>query len=194
MSLTNPFAKPAPKKTAAPSKPIQKTDATRENVKKQLLNALEKSKDTSLKDIKLTSEEIAKEIEEQIFKQNDDSSKSKQYRDKIRKLEMRLKGPRNNYIRELLKKGKLSVFDFCNINDKDLMDDKYFKQLEGNTTENTDEPKKENNKNIKNNNNPPKMIPRIAKPPPFKNIIMPKPPVIKESINTFNEPNKKEIK
>ena len=64
MSLTNPFAKPVPKNNTAASKPTQKVDSTRENVKRQLINALEKSKDNSIQDLKLNSEQIAKEIEE----------------------------------------------------------------------------------------------------------------------------------
>ena len=43
---------------------------------------------------------------------------------------MRIKGMRNNHIRELLKKEIISVKDFCNLNDKELNDDNYFKNLE----------------------------------------------------------------
>ena len=131
MSLMNPFAKPVPKKGNINPKPLQKNDSTRENVKKQLINALDKSKDNSLPGIKLTSEEIAKEIEEEVFKLSDDSCQSRGYRDKIRRLDMRLKGPRNNFIREIIKTGKLSVKEFCNLDEKNLMDDNYFRKLEG---------------------------------------------------------------
>ena len=120
MSLMNPFAKPIQKKAPQPQKQAPKNDSTRENVKRQLINALEKSKDNSLNGLKINSEQIANEIEEEIFKQNDNSSKSRSYRDKIRKLEMRLKGPRNNFIREIIKKGKISVYDFCNLDEKRL--------------------------------------------------------------------------
>ena len=48
MSFNNPFQKPTPKKASQPSKQVQKNDSTRENVKKQLINALDKSKDNSL--------------------------------------------------------------------------------------------------------------------------------------------------
>ena len=196
MSLTNPFAKPAPKKNIPFSKPIQKNDSTRENVKKQLINALEKAKDNLLQDLKLTSEEIAKEIEEEVFKQNDDSSRSKAYRDKIRKLEMRIKGPRNNFIREILKKGLLSVIDFCNLNDKDLMDENYFKKLEGNKTDKNEQKALGEENNSKNNNIPPKKISssnRIAKPPQFKNFMIPKPQVIHDKDIKKNINNQKEI-
>ena len=114
----NPFAKPIQKKAPQPQKQAPKNDSTRENVKRQLINALDKSKDNSLNGLKINSEQIANEIEEEIFKQNDNSSKSRSYRDKIRKLEMRLKGPRNNFIREIIKKGKISVYDFCNLDEK----------------------------------------------------------------------------
>ena len=131
MSINNPFAKSIQKKPVQPAKQVQKNDSTRENVKRQLINALDKSKDNSISGLKITSEEIAKEIEEEIFKQNNNSSQKREYRDKIRKIEMRLKGPRNNFIREIIKKGKISINDFCNMNDKDLMDDNYFKKLDG---------------------------------------------------------------
>ena len=77
MSLNNPFAKPTQKKPTTSSKPIQKNDSTRENVKKQLINSLEKTKDNSLQGLKLNSEQIAKEIEEQVYAQNDNSCQKK---------------------------------------------------------------------------------------------------------------------
>ena len=119
-SLTDPFAKPTQKHLKA-QKPSVKKDSTRENVKRQLINALEKSKDNSLPGLKLTSEQIAIEIEEEVYKQNENSCQKREYRDKIRNLEMRIKGIRNNFIRELLKKGILSVNEFCNLNEKDLI-------------------------------------------------------------------------
>ena len=76
MSLTNPFAKPAAKENKQTVKQAPKLDSLRENVKKQLTNALEKSKDATIPNIKYTSEEIAKEIEEEVFIQNDESSKN----------------------------------------------------------------------------------------------------------------------
>ena len=126
MSLQNPFAKPVPKQNAEKSKQVVKKDSTRENVKKQLINALEKNKDNTIKDLKFTSEQIAIEIEEEVFKQNDESSKNRGYRDKIRKLEMRIKGMRNNHIRDILKKGLLSVNEFCNLDEKELNNENFF--------------------------------------------------------------------
>ena len=130
MSLTNPFAKANPKKPQVQSNLIPKVDSTRENVKKTLINDLEKGKDNLIQGLTKTSEQIAIEIEQEVYEQNDNSSKSRSYRDKIRKLGMRIKGMRNNHIRELLKKEIISVKDFCNLNDKELNDDNYFKNLE----------------------------------------------------------------
>ena len=53
-SLTDPFAKPTQKHLKA-QKPSVKKDSTRENVKRQLINALEKSKDNSLPGLKFIS-------------------------------------------------------------------------------------------------------------------------------------------
>ena len=91
MSLTNPFAKPKPKQPQTSSNPVPRVDSTRENVKKTLINALEKHKDDSIQGLIKTSEQIAIEIEQEVFEQNDNSSKKREYRDKIRKLEMRIK-------------------------------------------------------------------------------------------------------
>ena len=197
MSLTNPFGKAAQKKSIA--KPVTKTDSTRENVKKQLMNALEKNKDNSLQGLKLTSEQIAIEIEEEVFKQNDNSSQKREYRDKIRNLEMRIKGIRNNFIREILKKGLISVSDFCNLNEKDLKDDNYFKKLEGDNQNSKDE----NITNQKNNFGPPKMkinTHRTVNPPKLKNFLPKIPtPVLTETKpeennleNNNNQPQKEE--
>ena len=192
----NPFAKPTPKKPAQPPKPVQKNDSTRENVKRQLINALDKMKDSSCKGLKITSEQIAKEIEEEIYKQNDNSSQKREYRDKIRKLEMRLKGSRNNFIRETIKKGKISVVDFCNLNEKDLMDDNYFKKLEGDEIEEKNEQKNINNNETKNKTNfPPNKRIVMAKPPALRNFKIPKPspPVIPEQNKEINNINNNNI-
>ena len=105
-----------------------KKDMTRENVKKQLINALDFKSDNNCK---FSSEYLALEIEEEIYKQNDNNSKSKDYRDKIRKIELRIKGNRNLFIREILKKGLISVKDFCKLDEKILNDDNYFRKLNG---------------------------------------------------------------
>ena len=186
MSLTNPFGKASQKKSTA--KPVTKVDSTRENVKKQLMNALEKNKDNSLQGLKLTSEQIAIEIEEEVFKQNDNSSQKREYRDKIRNLEMRIKGIRNNFIREILKKGLISVSDFCNLNEKDLKDDNYFKKLEGDNQDTKDE----NITNQKNNFGPPKMknnTHRTVNPPKLKNFL----PKIPAPVLPETKPEEKNI-
>ena len=189
MSFKDPFRKSAPKQPETTSNQAPKIDATRENVKKQLINALEKNKDQSISDLVKTSEQIAIEIEQEIFEQNENSSKKREYRDKIRKLEMRIKGMRNNYIREILKKGILSVHDFCNLDEKTLGDENYFKKLNIGNTGNISS--NNNNKNISNAS-------KIIKPPIMpKNIIpsirpvIPKPiiPVIKKD-NNLNNINK----
>ena len=86
MSLTNHFAKQTSKQTRVNSNPIPKIDSTGGNVKKSLINALEKQKDDSIQNLQKTSEQIAIEIEQEIYEQNDNSSKSRAYRDKIHKL------------------------------------------------------------------------------------------------------------
>ena len=189
MSLNNPFAKPVPKKANTNIKQIQKTDSTRENVKKQLMNALDKSKDNSLPGLKLTSEEIAKEIEEEIYKQSDNSSKSREYRDKIRKLDMRLKGPRNNFIREIIKTGKLSIIEFCNLSEKDLMDDNYFKKLEGVSSDEVNDKKENDDNNINKPNNFKHQKKPIMKPPSIRNFLAhkPVPPAIHPEIQNKKE-------
>ena len=170
MSFQNPFAKQNSKQSQIQSNPTPKVDSTRENVKKTLINALEKQKDNTIQNLVKTSEQIAIEIEKEIYEQNDNSSKSKSYRDKIRKLEMRIKGMRNNYIREILKKGILSVHDFCNLDEKSLNDENFFKKFEKNS-------------GIEANQAPEKNFSKIVKPPNMpKNIIPSIRPVIPKPI------------
>ena len=70
MSFQNPFAKQNSKKTQVQSNPTPKVDSTRENVKKTLINALEKQKDNTIQNLVKTSEQIAIEIEQEIYEQN----------------------------------------------------------------------------------------------------------------------------
>ena len=192
MSLQNPFAKPVPKQNTEKSKQVVKKDSTRENVKKQLINALEKNKDNTIKDLKFTSEQIAIEIEEEVFKQNDESSKNRGYRDKIRKLEMRIKGMRNNHIRDILKKGLLSVNEFCNLDEKELNNENFFKKfLESEKPSNGDNqagnhPPSSENLNSKKFGN----MPKIIKPPP-RNMIPSIRPIIPKPIIPSNIQEKK---
>ena len=196
MSFTNPFANPAKKKEQTSSNQTPKIDATRENVKKQLINALEKNKDNSIQNLVKTSEQIAIEIEQEIYEQNDNSAKNRGYRDKIRKLEMRIKGMRNNYIREILKKGELSVKEFCNLDEKNLNDENFFKKFQKSGLGDTPQPTP--NMQIKKNNFSGKIpsISKVAKPHIMpKNIIssirpvIPKPiiaPPVQENTNEIN--------
>ena len=173
MSINDPFAKPSSKKSTQIQKSVQKIDTMRENVKKQLMNALEKDKDKSTEGLKFNSEEIAKQIEQIIYEQNDNSSQSKFYRDKIRKLEGRIKGIRNKLIRDILKKGLFSITDFCNLNEKDLNDENFFKKFQ------TDD-------NINKNDDKGKKVTKIG---PGKGIIRPPPiprPIIHNIPETIN--------
>ena len=188
MSFTNPFAKSGPKKEQTSSSHAPKVDSTRENVKKQLINALEKSKDNSIPNLVKTSEQIAIEIEQEVYEQNDNSAKNRGYRDKIRKLEMRIKGMRNNYIREILKKGELSVHDFCNLDEKNLNDENFFKKFQKEGGEGDAPPSTQSLQNKKNNfSGKIPSISKVAKPHIMpKNIIPSIRPVIPKPI--FNPP------
>ena len=177
-SISNPFGKKTQVKTDITQSQTKK-DATRENVKKTLLNSLEKKKDGNSK---FSSEKIALEIEEEIYKQNNNNSKCKDYRDKIRKIEIRIKGSRNLFIREILKNGLIDIKTFCELDEKTLNDDNYFKNLnKDNSNENKnnkeDDLKQNNinkgNVNINNRN--------IGKVPA-------KPPSIKMNIHKFDAP------
>ena len=159
MSLSNPFGKKPEKKTES-TQNKNKKDSTRENVKKTLKNALEPKKDGNFK---FSSEKIALEIEEEIFKQNNNNSQCKGYRDKIRKIEFRIKGNRNLFIREMLKEGLIEINIFCGLDDKTLNDDNYFKNIK------KDDKTEENHiKENDNNINGKKKIKNVNPPPPIK--------------------------
>ena len=99
---TNPFAKgPSIPKNQVPHSTVEKKDASRENAKKQLLNSLEPRSDSQIENIVLTSEQLSIELEGKIYAQSGNVSQSKDYRDKIRKYELRIKGSRNQNIREI---------------------------------------------------------------------------------------------
>lgn len=115
---------------------------------------------------------------------------------------MKLKGPRNNFIREILKRGIISVVDFCNLQDKELSDDNYFRKLEENYNKNSEGgsiPKVENKNESDSNNNPKKnnLIPpkfkpgvhRMPKPPSINKFMIPKPviPSVKEPVKQENK-------
>jgi hypothetical protein len=171
-SISNQFGKKTQVKTDITQSQTKK-DATRENVKKTLLNSLEKKKDGNSK---FSSEKIALEIEEEIYKQNNNNSKCKEYREKIRKIELRIKGTRNLFIREILKNGLIDIKTFCELDEKTLNNDNYFNNLK---KDNINENENKNNKddNLKNNNlnkgnininNKLKVPMRTARPPSIK--------------------------
>ncbi|MCQ2821157.1 MAG: hypothetical protein MJ252_28185, partial [archaeon] len=209
--LSNPFARGGAKKTAHNTNSKPQTDASRENAKKQLLNALEPRTDNQIEDLKYSSQDLSLKIEELIYNESEGSSennedtkdkrgkaknpnKARAYRDKIRKIEIRLKGTRNKHIRDMLKKGELDVNEFCSLDEKTLNDDNYFKKK-------SDKEEDNSNTNIKTNNalkggNKPK----INKPPSLGKFPIPKfqPPsqfqkkTEEENINENKEDKKEE--
>ena len=67
-----------------------KIDTIRENAKKNLKNALNINEDKN-ENYKLNSENLSILLEEEIFKFVGNDSKCKNYRDKIRKIELRIR-------------------------------------------------------------------------------------------------------
>ena len=104
-------------------------NTTRELVVKFLTAILKVSNDNSKEGLEFTSEQIAREIEEEIFRQNNYFSGSEEYRERAKKIKDRLSGEENNFIREMLKKGKISVKEFCNLDDRNLVDNNYLKNI-----------------------------------------------------------------
>lgn len=101
----------------------------REQIKKQLLDALELQADSTVKDLKLKSDELSINLENSIFDITGKNSKDKKYREKTKKIITRLKGTRNQTIRTLLKSVIITVEDFCKLPDKILDDDAYFNKI-----------------------------------------------------------------
>ena len=201
MITKDPFAKRTQTKTESNQHHVKK-DATRENVKKTLLNALEPKKDGNSK---FSAEKISLEIEEEIFKQNNNISQCKGYRDKIRKIELRIKGNRNLFIREILKNGLIDIKTFCELEEKVLNDDNYFKNLNGENSNNKQDNNNNNdnqkisnpNKGFSNINRPGKVPMRTARPPVVK-MNMLKFEIPKNEVNeinniNYNQNNKDEV-
>jgi hypothetical protein len=129
MHFSNPFEKKSNIKIQGnDNQNLNKKDITRENVKKNLIVALDKKNDNLFK---FNSEKIALEIEEEIYQLNGNDSKNKSYREKIKKIESRIKGSKNRFIRDALKNGLIDVKSFCQIDDNNFHDDNYFKKLLG---------------------------------------------------------------
>ena len=186
MSLSDPFAKKKQIKTESNQHKVKK-DVTRENVKKSLLQILEPKTDENSK---FSAEKISLEIEEEIFKQNNNVSQCKCYREKIRKIELRIKGVRNLFVREILKKGLIDIKTFCELEDKVLNDDNYFKNLIGENSNNN----QDNNNNDKQNISSPSKgnsnINRIGKIP----MRTARPPVVKMNMLKFEIPKNQDNK
>lgn len=111
--------------------------------------------DSQITDLKFTSEALSREIEQCVFSLFN-NSQDKKYRDKIKKITTRLKGSRNQIVRNPLKRGTLTVEDFCNLDDKKLNEDSYFSKF--NPNDNVDEKTNRSKLNIR--------------PPPIKNLPM----------------------
>ena len=166
MHFSNPFEKKSNIKIQGnDNQNLNKKDITRENVKKNLIVALDKKNDNLFK---FNSEKIALEIEEEIYQLNGNDSKNKSYREKIKKIESRIKGSKNRFIRDALKNGLIDVKSFCQIDDNNFHDDNYFKKLLGENINEDDKknqflnkgnfhsyfpPNLRNIENIRNNNN-----------------------------------------
>jgi hypothetical protein len=100
----------------------------REQIKKQLLESFDISTDSSSN---FTSEQLATEIENIIFEKSGKDSKSKPYREKTKRIISRVKGTRNQVVRNVLKSGIFTVEDLCKMTDKELEDDNYFNKFSG---------------------------------------------------------------
>jgi hypothetical protein len=100
----------------------------REQIKKQLLEALDSSTDGSSK---FTSEQLSIEIENLIFEKTGKNSKDKPYRERTKRIVARVKGTRNLVVRNVLKSGIFTVDDLCKMTDKELEDDGYFNKYGG---------------------------------------------------------------
>jgi hypothetical protein len=101
----------------------------REQIKKQLLDSLEPSNDSNIKNIELKSDELSIMLENSIFENSGKNSKDKLYREKTKKIITRLKGTRNQNIRILIKSGIITVDQLCKMNDKLIDDDAYFNKI-----------------------------------------------------------------
>jgi hypothetical protein len=99
----------------------------REQIKKQLIEALETG--TQESSIQLTSEQLAIEIENNVFESKGKNSKDKLYRDRTKKIISRIKGTRNQIVRTVLKTGVFTVDDLSNMTDKELENDNYFNKF-----------------------------------------------------------------
>jgi hypothetical protein len=101
----------------------------REQIKKQIIEALDSG--TQIEHPKFTAEQLSTEIEGSVYELTGKNSKDKAYREKTKKVINRLKGNRNQIVRNVLKNGVLSVQDFTKLSDKEIDDDSYFNKFGG---------------------------------------------------------------
>lgn len=107
----------------------------RESIKKQLIDALESKTDNA--NLKWTSAQLSVDLENAIYELTGKNSKDKAYREKSKKIVGRIKGARNNNIRNILKAGTIEVSEFTSMPDKQLDDDSTFNKY-GNSADTTD--------------------------------------------------------
>lgn len=103
----------------------EKKDNMRESAKRALLKVLQ-GKCNSQDNFKFTPEELSDEIEKNVYEKTGNNSQNKEYREKIKLIEMRLNGNSNTYIREALRRGNIEVVSFSTLDNKVLNDTGYF--------------------------------------------------------------------
>jgi hypothetical protein len=101
----------------------------REQIKKQIFEALESG--TQIENPKYTSDQLSIDIESSVYELTGKNSKDKAYREKTKKVINRLKGNRNQVVRNILKNGTISVSEFTKLSDKEIDDDNYFNKYSG---------------------------------------------------------------
>jgi hypothetical protein len=103
-------------------------DHVREQIRKQLVEAFDLQ--DSVNESKYEITEVADFIEKEIYNLSEGDVKGKLYRDKCKKIIMRLKGKRNQHIRQMLREGGLDIALLCKMSDVQLDDDNQFKKVE----------------------------------------------------------------
>jgi hypothetical protein len=99
----------------------------REQIKKQISEALDSG--TQIDSPKFPTEQLSHDIENEIFELTGKNSKDKTYREKTKRIIARLKGNRNQIVRNVLKNGVLLAQDFTKLSDKEIDDDNYFNKF-----------------------------------------------------------------
>lgn len=109
----NPFGGGAPGKTEKPdarkaaSTPYQTTgESSRDHVRKTFYEIFNTEADES-------NAQIVEQLETQIFESSGSNSKSKEYRDMTKSIQLKLRGTRFVEIRSAIRQKKISVEDVC---------------------------------------------------------------------------------